>query len=114
MISQETNDLFKNAIAVSGASTGFLGWTSQPLKKAMLLADVFNCSAMNTQDIRTCLSKVGPNTLDLWGLVLDGSLRPVVDGEFVVRPPEESFELGAGQQIIHFSIKFTSPEYEMQ
>ena len=103
VISPQTNKLFKSAIAVSGSASGYFGLAYEPLRVAMQLSGIFNCSAQNTKDIEVCLRDVGPHTLDFWGLV--GNLRnegrlpsllPVVDGDFVPRMPKESFELGEG------------------
>lgn len=104
VISPQTNSLFRSAIAISGSASGFFGSTSQALRTAVLLADIFNCTYNTTEDIVDCLMQEDANSLDFWGLVsvvvvekrLPNYL-PVVDGQFVIRPPRESFEQGEGQ-----------------
>ena len=106
VISPQTNTLFRSAIALSGSSTGYFGTTTQALRTAVLLANIFNCTYNTTQDIVACLRDVGAHSLDFWGLVgvtlyeqRPPNFLPVVDGDFVVRQPKESWELGEGRLI---------------
>ena len=104
VLSPQTNTLFKNAIAISGSSSGYFGTTTQALRTAVLLANIFNCTYNTTRDIVACLRQEDPHDLDFWGLVGETmyenrlpNFLPVVDGDFVVRPPLESWELGDGR-----------------
>ena len=104
VISPKTRGLFNNAIAVSGASSGFFGTELRPLRTAALLADVFNCTdVQSTTDIVTCLSDKGPHALDFWGVVSQLAVErrlpnfaPVIDGQIVPLDPSECWERGYG------------------
>ena len=71
----------------------------------MTLGDLFNCSANNTQELVACLRQEDAHRLDFWGVVVTilesgnvMNLLPVIDGDFVPRPPIESFEMGVGER----------------
>jgi len=106
VISPKTRGLLNNAIAVSGASSGFFGVERRPLRTAAMLADVFNCAdVQSSADILTCLSDKDARALDFWGVVgqvsIDGRLpnfAPVIDGQIVPQEPSESWQLGYGMQ----------------
>lgn len=106
VISAQTNTLFQNAIAISGASTGFFGTTTQALRTAVLVANLMNCTFADTPELVDCLHEKNPHALDFWGLVggvaYEGRLPnflPVLDGDFIPRPPSESFQNGDGKDI---------------
>ena len=105
VISPMTRGLVHNAIAVSGASAGFFGIQSQPLRTAAILADIFNCTdVQSSADIVTCLADEPASALDFWGVVgqltVDKRLpnfAPVVDGQIVPLAPSECWERGYGK-----------------
>ena len=104
VISPKMDGLFQSAIAVSGASSGFFGVTTQALRTAVMLADIFNCTDVNTPaDIVTCLRAEEARAVDFWGVVAavthEGrlpNLLPVVDGDIMPFYPEECFRMGYG------------------
>lgn len=102
VISEQTNTLFHSASAISGAASATGFGTSRPstsLRKAVNLATIMNCTFTNTEEIVSCLREKDPHDLVFWGNMAGGSSVPVVDGDFVVRLPEESFEMGEGSHI---------------
>lgn len=109
MVSNHTNQLFKNAICISGASSGYFGVVTQPLVLAMLVSNIFNCSVSNTQDIEDCLRTIDAESLDFYGalaqkklLHCNPTLLPNIDGDFLFKPAREAFQSEAGCAVISF------------
>jgi carboxylesterase type B len=104
VISPKTRGLFQNAIAVSGASSGFFGLEPNPLRTSALLADVMSCADVkSTADIVSCLRQEEARALDFWGVVSQLSVQkrlpnfaPVVDGQFLPLKPTECWQRGYG------------------
>ena len=107
MVSPQTNKLFKNAVCLSGTSSGYFGVVTQPLHLSMLLANIFECNQTNTQDIENCLRNIDAETLDFYGalsqkrlLNCNPTLLPNIDGEFLQQPARNAFQTEAG--VKHF------------
>lgn len=104
VISPKTRGLFQNAIAVSGASSGFFGLQPNPLQTSALLADVMSCTdVQSTADIVRCLRQEEARALDFWGTVSQLAIQrrlpnfaPVVDGQFLPLKPTECWQRGYG------------------
>ena len=103
MISKETNQLIKNAVCLSGASTGYFGLSMQPLRLSLLMAKIFGCPTESTKVIEMCLRDVDAELLDFWGAMgqmifekRNPTLLPVIDGDFIHKHPRKSFVEGAG------------------
>jgi len=109
VISPQTRGLFNRAIAISGSSSGFFGIERHPLHNTVLLADVFNCTDLQTSsDLVDCLRQQSPYALDFWSTVTQlvndtklPSFMPVVDGQIVPLMPVESWQQGYGRPIYH-------------
>jgi carboxylesterase type B len=106
-ISPLTRGLLHRAISISGASCGSFATEQHPLYAAALLADIFNCTNVQTStDLVNCLRPIDDYALAFWGTMgqmLYGqrvpSFKPVVDGILIPMLPRDCWEQGYGQYV---------------
>ena len=93
---------------ISGGSSGFFG-VAQPggvAESTQTLARLVGCRRMNTSyELVDCLRQVDALELDFWGLVgcvvfqqQLPNFMPVIDGEFVLQHPGDSWSDGAAAE----------------
>ncbi|CAD5124239.1 DgyrCDS12535 [Dimorphilus gyrociliatus] len=97
-LSQQTNSLFKSAIAHSGSASVERDMTELTRR----LAESFGCDDDDNVQMIDCLREEDAEDLDLWSLITmggSGSWRPVVDGEFLTKHPSELWSEGAAKSV---------------